>query len=86
MTKIKRNKKPGISAAQCYLARIKCAEYELSGMIELYGRDNMILMVKAIAAGNIDAVRKEIKSGNYYGGTLFKDIDATLDLNNKYHL
>ena len=82
----KRGKKPGISAAKCYLARIKCAEYELQGMLELYGLENMIMMIKAINAGNIDAVRKELKSGNYYGGTIFKDVDATLDLNNNYHL
>ena len=50
-----------ISKATGYATRIFTAEYDLLGMIEAYGLENVIRLAKQIDAGMIKDVTKELK-------------------------
>lgn len=53
---------PKISKSQGYATRIFTAEYDLLGMIEAYGLENVIRLARQIDAGLIKEVSKELKS------------------------
>ena len=64
---MRRSSKPGsMSKRNGYLNQVYAAAYDLKGMLEAYGADNLHLMVDALQRGDYTQVKKAVANYNDY--------------------